>query len=527
MANFNIASFLGKLFGSNFANSNRNEIVDVTHSERLQMYDLLNAYYVNNVYTRTLFGGQLDYINKSLGEAASQELYGLINPIEQVVELYAQNTFSGGFGDSFYVDDNILDGRTKKPANPKILEPINKLMRWSNFNAQKDRYARINALFGNCGIRIVVKVGADYPNDSIADRRVYLQFEHPALIEDYVTDGRDNVSQVLTKHHVVEGDLSFDAAFKRKAHIYRTLLTKDNFQTQRDNALYNITGLKDPNTQSEPEEAVSGSFANYPNIYGFVPYSVSAFRRNDGKWSSWAFMGSENVIDRMNALSSHIDKQIFRHVNVTWMVTTTGDEPKEFNMSGNRILVIKRKANMEGVTGDTKIEPLIANLSIGDAIAKLQMNMDILSDKLPELKAINGKFLAGQSGETIAQLRKPAEDKLLAFRGNAESTLIRAMQQALSVGVVLGIWDVGTNTGDIQSANKAYQSGMLDFRFNDRPALTITQQEKLAIDQQQADLITTQQQNGQVQDAFNTDFTPPNDLGAIDGGNKSLKQLGN
>lgn len=523
MANFNVASFLGKLFGSNFSNDNKNEITDVSHSERLQMYDLLNAYYVNNVYTRTLYGGQLDYINRQLGEAASNELYGLINPVEQVVELYAQNTFSGAYGDSFFVDDHIQDGKTKKPINSKILEPINKIMRWSNFNAQKDRYARINALFGNCGIRIVVIVGKDYPNDAIEDRRVYLQFEHPALIEDFVTDGRDNVTQVLTKHIIVEGDLTFEQSDERKSHVYRTLLTKDRFRTERDNQLHNITGLTQPES-TEKETEVSGSFADYPNIYGFTPYSVSAFRRNEGKWSSWSFMGSESTIDRMNSLSSHIDKQIYRHVNVTWMVTTTGDEPKEFNMSGNRILVIKRKANMEGVSGDTSIEPLIANLSIGEAINKLKMNKDELSDKLPELKAISGQFLSGQSGETIAQLRKPAEDKLIAFRGNAESTLIRAIQQALSVGVVLGIWDLGTGTGDQVRANRAYQQGMLDFRFNDRPALTITQQEKLALDQQETELLISKQELGNDTSEESKDFTIA-DLGAIDENQEEPRQL--
>lgn len=516
MARFNPLSIITKFFKNVFTDKNDNLDADISHQERLEAYNLLWSYYINNVYTRTFFGGHLDYINQQLGEQASNQLYGLINPIEQVIELYAQNTFSGFYGKDFYIESEVNDGKNKKAVNSEILEPINNIMKWSNFNAHKDRFSRITALFGNCGIRVVVKVGADYPNDDITERRVYLQFEHPALIEDYVTDGRDNVTQILTKHQVVEGDLSFSSSEQRKSHTYRILMTKERFKTERDDKQFDLTGLNKPNNQTEKEQEISGSFADYANIYGFTPYAISFARKHDSKWGAWVFLGSEQIIDRNNALSAHIEKQITRHVNVTWMVTTTGDAPQEYNFSGSRVLVIKRQASMEGVNGDTKVEPLIATLDLSGAIEKLKFNVTQLADRLPELKAINGEFLSGQSGETIAQLRKPAEDKLLAFRGNAEATLIRAIQMALSAGIVLGIWNVGTGSGTREAMDKAYKTGLLDFEFNERPALTITKQEKLAvdlqeveIDQSKQDLENSKHDFGQSQDLFSNNNKQP------------------
>ncbi len=473
---------------------------EVSALDRRAVYAHNWNYYLNQVYNRTIFGGSLDYINEQLGEAAAKDISGLINPIEQVIELYAQNTFAGNFGDEITIDKQVGDTLSGLVAvNPQLNEPLSKIFKWSNINAEKDRFARYAALFGNCGIRTVARVGKSYPNDPLTDRRVFLQFEHPALIEDLNEDARGNIDQILTIHRILEGDIDIRGENQeRQYHIYKMLMTRENFTTLRDDQPYN-------NIANERSEI----FSNYPNLLGFVPYVLAYFRKHEQTYGAWCFIGTEQIIDRCNALSTHLLRQIWRHVNVTWMVTTSGAPPREYNFGGQRVLHIIRRLSENAA--DTNIEPLIANLSLADTITALKFFVnEVLPDRLPELKAIQGTFLANQSGETVAQLRKPAEDKLLVFRANIEHALIRSLQMALSYGIVQGLWEVGTGIGTREAADNAFQNGALDFRFNKRPALTLTEGEKLANEQLRKQI----DQTGTENDFLGTGRQPPKELPA-------------
>jgi hypothetical protein len=442
---------------------------DVTPLDRRSVYAHLWNYYINQVYMRTIYGGSLDFINESLGEAAARDISGLINPVEQVVELYAQNTFAGNFGDEITIDEQVGDSLAgERTVNAQIREPLSRIFKWSNINAEKDRLARYASLFGDCGIRVVAKVGRDYPNDPIEDRRVYLQFEHPATIEDFDEDNRGNITQILNVYRVLEGDIDIRGESQnREYHVYKMLMTRTGFETLRDDQPFNNV-----------TEAQDGKFSSYGNLLGFVPYVTAHFRKHDHRFGAWCFIGTEQILDRVNALITHILRQIWRHVNVTWLVTTSGAPPSEYHFGGQKILHIVRKLTEDAA--DTNVEPLIAQLSLADALAVLKFLVEqVLPDRMPELKAIQGTFLSGQSGETVAHLRKPAEDKLLVFRANMEDALSRACKMALSYGILLGLWNAGTGIGTPEAANRAFQQGLLDFRFNKRPALSLTEGEKL------------------------------------------------
>ena len=158
-----------------------------------------------------------------------------------------------------------------------------------------------------------------------------------------------------------------------------------------------------------------------------------------------------------------------------WLVAAAGQPPKEFDLSGKRIIYI----NTEKSVMTPLVQSMVTNLSLADAIVQAKNLIDLIEDALPELKATGGKFLAGQSGETIAELRQPAENKLALARANYEHSLVKAQQIALSLGVLYGLWDVGTGAGTWQAAEAAYKSGAEARSFNQRPFLPQTEQEKL------------------------------------------------
>lgn len=454
---------------------------------RETLYQHLYAYYTNVIYTRSLYGGGLDIVNRELGEAAAGDIAGLFNPVKRVCELYARNVFHGNFGDEIFIAETVGTERQKKPVNPRILDPLERIWKWSNINVEKERLPRLNAVLGNAGLRVVAVVGDDYPNDRLEDRRVYIQIEHPIIIDDVMYSVRGDVEQIITQYWVREGSLSLTNTALSEYRKYRDLQTAEFFEVERDGKPFNEL------TQTE---FASASDARRPNVYGFVPYVVAFHEKLEGEWGAWAIAGEEQKIDRLNALVAHINRQIYRHINATWLVNSDGNAPKEFNFGGTRVLFFKRKVSENST--DTTVTPMVANLSLGDAINEAKFILEELRDSLPELKAIDGVFLSGQSGQTVAQLRLPAEEKLLAARANNEDALIRAQKMALSLGIVLGLWDVGTGTGSKENAQQAFQRGLLDHRFNERRALAITKAEDLETRKLETDIRTSEAELGAV-----------------------------
>jgi hypothetical protein len=81
----------------------------------------------------------------------------------------------------------------------------------------------------------------------------------------------------------------------------------------------------------------------------------------------------------------------------------------------------------------------------------------------------------------LAQVLKPVEAAVLRARRTYESSVISALQIALSSGVLLGLWDLGTGKGTADAADRAYDDGqgVEAFRFADRPAIAPTPQQQL------------------------------------------------
>jgi hypothetical protein len=440
----------------------------ITPVDRRQVYTLLEAYYHNTIYNREIYRGSLDYVNRELGEAAAKDLAGIFNPIERGTEIYAQNVFAGNFGDEIVISDFVGPKNRPRKVNEKIIEPLEQIWDWSNFNSgEKERFPRLGALLGTVGIRVVARVGPEFPRDDPKRRVVYIQFEHPSIIEDYVKNQQQEVTQILTIHHELEGNIDIgDAQTNREVNVYKTLMTEAQFRT-----------LKNDQPYDEVVDQIDGEFASTPNTLGKVPYVLTFHRKLEGAWGAWWFIGSENPIDRLNSLVAHINRQIIRHVKVKWVVTSKGNPPREYNFSDTSVLFIKLSPESNG--NDTQIKPLVADLSLADSISEAKFMLGELRDRMPELKATDGDFLSNTTGQTVAQLRIPAIDRLRVARANYESGLIKAQKLALAYGILLGIWDLGTGNNGIQSVQEAIDQRLLDHKFADRDYLTVTQSEQL------------------------------------------------
>lgn len=409
-------------------------------ADRLGSYQMYSAYYNATIYNTLAMGGQREQINAILGNAAAADLASLYNPVSRVVDLY-QHVLGGEFG----VDILAIPGDNAT----QIDGPLRQIWDWSHFNTVKTNITHIAANYGDVGLRIVARNDADPRR-----RRVWIKPEHPSVILDYEQDERDNVTQVLLQYDITSG-VGDDA----KTETVRELQTKEQF------TFWTVV-----NGQLDPRE-------QYTNDLGVVPYVIVPHNSLGEKWGVNAYYRAAPLIDRINALQTHINVQIHRHVKAKLAVASSGAAPSTIDMSDLSIAWFNTLRDGP----PPSFEWLVAPLNLADALAQSIQLQTQAEDELPELKATGGKFLAGQSGETIAQLRQPAEDKVSLARVNLEDGLIRAQKIGLSLGVLYDMWDLGTGMGTRDAADRAYQEGYEDHVFNNRPLMPMTVNEHMTL----------------------------------------------
>lgn len=425
-------------------------------SDRYSSYLLWDAYYANQVYETLTNGGQRENINTQLGNASAADLAGMYNPVGQAVDLYL-NVFNGAFGDEIRIEPT-------GSATTALVDAVNQVWQWSNLTIEKQPLCRLAATHGAVGLRIVAR-----DNDDPSRKRVYIKPEHPKTIRDVRLDDRGNVEAIQ-----LEYDLTVGLAEDSQVLTIREQLEPDRIQTWRkDGESLKVFDLMGFAAAGMPVHDIgrfdNGPTADYANALGVVPYVLLRHEHSGETWGRNAFYKARGPIDRLNALISHVDIQIHQHVRATWLLAAAGEPPARFTFDDLSLVYI----NTRNSTSNPMAQALVANLDLAGALNQAKLQIDLIEDMLPELKATAGKFISGQSGETIAELRKPAEEKIGLARVNYEDALMRADQIATSWGIMLGLWDVGTGTGDRAAAERAYREGYEDHRFNKRPLLQL------------------------------------------------------
>jgi len=418
------------------------------YQDRAAVYDMNQQYYDNAIYERGSEGGLREQINATLGNASAADLAGLYNPVAEVVGLY-QHVFGGLFRRS--TDDAAEDAPTDIRAqsdNAALLPALDAIWATSNMDLAKQQIARLAPMHGTVGLRIVAQ---DSPDP--ARRRVYLKPEHPRVIRDVELDPRGHVTGAE-----LEYDILYGLGDAQERVTIREVLSKEDTRTYRvhQNGLipYDLMLRED-----------NGPGAIYVNTLGVVPYVLLPHEDAGDAFGLNAFYRARSSLDRLNALLTHLNTQIHDHVKVDWFISASGPAPTRIALTGRNVIYTDTS---RGQTAPN-VQALVADLNIADAISQCRLLIELIEDRLPELKALGGRYLSGQSGETIAQLRAPAEQRLGLARANYEAALVRATQIAVSWGVLLGMWNVGTGQGTPEAAERAYRDGFEEFRFNRRP----------------------------------------------------------
>ncbi len=420
------------------------------------LYKIWWAYFENNIYNSTDDGGYREIINTWLGSAKSGNLAPIFNPVKRAVRAY-EYVFDGRFGEDIIIDPKVDNDET---VNEKIIEPIKNIWKWSNINGWKNELLIRTAALGTSCMRIV------YRNDGNG-KRIFLVPEHPSIIKYVERDERENITQIVLEYERVEGEFLDDGDNPRMLHRYVEYMSREKFWMTRDGEWWNYIDKKPVNTKEE---------ATIPNRLGIVPFVLVTQDKIGADFGVPCFYGHERQIDHLNALTAHINQQIRRHVTATWLIEGGGPEPKKIPMGDQFIWYVQRE---QGMSSQVSAKDLVSKLPLDAAITQQQKILEELTNSLPEMKATDGQFLSHQSGGTVAQLRLPAEQRILNARTNIEAAFVKAQQIALSLGILYNMWELGKGQGTREAADETYRAGLEDHRFNKRPALPLTVADEL------------------------------------------------
>lgn len=377
-----------------------------------EFYRLLFAYYQSN--------GLYDYINSNLKATKTtyQPLKPLRNPAWRVVEFYAAKLFPGTLPGALPVE----------ASNDRIVAPIHQLWTWSNFGAQKQKWSRWFAIYGDWFIKVQTK-GAPVSS-------VYMTLIRPEYVTDFSLDERGFLTEIRIDIPILNDDGDV-------VQYHTEVWDKAAGQV--------IIWIHDAGLDKKLAELPEPVFlASIEDVHGdnFIPIVYQPFRDDGGGRGAGAYVSQLDKIDEVNRQATRLAQILFRYNRAIWAATNAGSDasgrplpPISFDgiADSDSILTIGDDEIL-ALPAMSKLEPLVPPINYADALAVLESQMTELTMDLPELAYYDIRNLGDVTGRAVKFLLDDMISRVEEARGNAETALQRAHQMALTIGQNTGVW---------------------------------------------------------------------------------------
>jgi hypothetical protein len=365
---------------------------------------------------------------------------GWFSPFKEIVEAY-QNVLPGTFGNGLEIDDKADE--QGRPVNRQIIEPITTIWRDSGLDSTKAEMLRYGANLGTFALRAV----------QLDSGAVVVQVHHPGRIFDAEIDGQGNCVAVVLKYF-----LPFNVSTDPMSPSYTQVEVVEVITKEEFSLTFN------------GEQQLADDVR--PNKLGFCPYVIAPHKRTGTIFGDWSYKGSEAQIHAINYRIHKQNISIGRHQFPKWILASGGGPPAEVNIGGDNVIWLELRKD----TPNPFAQPAVPQIDQEHALKFWIETRNMIRGRQPELTINDVQLFSNISGETIAQVLKPAEAAILGVRPNYDHALIRAMQMALTIGAKAGRWELGTTDLD-----EAYRTGLLNWRLKQRPALPMTPQMQVAM----------------------------------------------
>jgi hypothetical protein len=365
-------------------------------------------------------------------------IIGHFNPARGIVDAQ-QNVLRGTWGKDIrpvLPDDGSDKG--EQPVAPDLADSLKTIWRDSNFDTGKTRAIYLAALFGTVGLRVSRIPDSD---------RVVVQSDDPSRIFNVEEDSTGNVTSIVLKYKLPH-----------------------NFGTMESPDIHEVDVVEIIN--KEEFSKIVNKEQQFPsddrkNMLGFCPYVLMRHRDNGTVFGDWCFRGLEPQIHDINWRITQQGRSINRTQFANWLFTAGGPKPTNIDVDGETSAMFVQTV---AGTPPPSAEAIVAKIDQAAAMEFTDSLRQMLRDLAPVLAVNDLKLLAGQSGETIAQILKPAEAAILDVRPGYHHAIVRALQMAVSIRIDQGL----TSISGAASGDEAYKAGLLSFAFADMPALPPT-----------------------------------------------------
>lgn len=400
-----------------------------SYSGRLSRYALYQAYHDNTVYNSLLTSAKAHREARKL----YQHIRSIYNPVSRQVALIASMVYGGS-----------INMQTLKTGaiplvydNDELTPAIQALWKWSRWQENKTLYPRIGALMGDVALKVV---------DEPAKGRVRIEVLNPAKIEQVKTDAVGNIVEISIAYYRSEPDLNGGRRF-----LYRERIDKQWFRTEMDSQPFAFYADGD----GQPMDT-------WPNEYGFVPVALAKHYDVGQMWGANAFYNALPKVDELNDLASLLNDQIRKTVTPIWALEGAAGQKLDLPNDARDSMPLLRLP-----TG-ARMTPLVAPLSLGDALGSIEKVYAEIEKDMPELALTRIREAGNLTAPGVRTGYSDAISRIEESRGNYDGALVRAVQMAVSVGGMRGYAGFQGFTLD------SYDAGDMEMAVKERPVIADT-----------------------------------------------------
>lgn len=374
-----------------------------------ELYTVLRALYDANGLFDEL--SRLRYQQEGWAPA----LKGLYNPTFSVVEFYAHRTLRGEL--------------VVKTDNPKIVDPLAQIARWSNLDNFKTLFSRCTARDGDGFFQVVRP--ADRP-------RVYYQMLDAAHVVDFDEDNRGNVTWLRLEK--IAADRNADGQLESYRHIEvwsKADGTYRRWRIQERGGLYAVNG--ELGRLPTPEAVIPLADMGI----NFVPIVHAKHTDLGDPRGRAAVMPAFDLILECCLLATRLHQLAFRHADVTQAIHSPGRDPTGRPTAPPKITGPKDEEGVVrmGGAGFLKLPPgwqlaqLVPDLPYAELLAILVDQITRVEELLPEAVAFKKLREMGEvSGRAARLLLGDTGDRVEDATSGAEAVIVRGGAMGLTIG---------------------------------------------------------------------------------------------
>lgn len=426
-------------------------------SVRAQWFAVLEHYYYNTVFEDAQTALWARYKHEY---RLPRNIRSLFNCTRRAVDWYPGALYPGT--DS---DENLLlpwNDETQE-SNPLFVAAAEQAMAWGNWESEQYAWVRQGA---NLGVAMVAIV------DDVERGKVYPELIHPSIVTEIELDPQGHID--LYTIEVGRKDTSGNR------YTYKKTVTKEGIWTYKDDRLFDY----------------DGQGAERANPYGFVPAVWTKHSNGGGPWGTPVIGATVSKLESLNGSASSIHDYILRFSEQGAIFSTAqaASSIQRILKGGATYSLDEPNAPREEVRifkgpEDLKVHRLMENLGLGEGITFLEKLIQEIEEDIPEI-TVERKVIemSSATGATITRALTSVAKRHREAMSNYDRSLLRICQQAVAIGgwrLAQGAW---SGPGGLTRAQQAfegfglesYAAGLLEGRFEKRPLLAETEEEKVA-----------------------------------------------